>query len=504
MIARNILANAIGGSWFAILSLAIIPVQVRVLGVDAYGLIAFVASLQILFGIFDLGLTPTISRELATDDSPHLTNSLAIVQVFFVAYVAVGVVLGGGIALTSGWIASHWLDIGSLSQETARSALQYCGIAIMLRWPVSFLAGILVGRGKFALLNLTKSIVATVTLAGGAVIILVAKDLVTYTAWVAIAAFIEVLSYFIICTRCIPFLSFRPRFSRVTVSRIWKFVASVSAISALGTVLAQSDRIVLSRLVTIESLGYYSLASSILMGITLIQTFFTTALLPSFAASFKADERKDLERNYSRASQLLVFICALPVFILAFFGEPMLAMVLSSESAYVVAKILPVLGPAFLINAFVSIPFILSLAADNTSIILKVYGSAVIIYIPLLILFVKRWGIIGAASAWLMLNVSYLFTLVPLAQKRIIDSSVVPWISRNLLSFMTWGALCFAVARFALWRFGLHDFWEVAAALSIATVIYVVVGTKLLEPAIQRDILHAFSRSLPLRRVVSR
>ena len=69
-IQRNIFSNALAGSLTAVLSLVLIRYQIKALGVEAYGLIAFVASLQIIFSIFDFGLSPTITREVA---SAHLS-----------------------------------------------------------------------------------------------------------------------------------------------------------------------------------------------------------------------------------------------------------------------------------------------------------------------------------------------------------------------------------------------------------------------------------------------
>jgi O-antigen/teichoic acid export membrane protein len=76
VIGRNILANVFGGSWSLFLSLLIVPLKMRILGVDAFGLLAFIASLQVILGIFDLGLSPTIAREVAIDTSPNLRHAV--------------------------------------------------------------------------------------------------------------------------------------------------------------------------------------------------------------------------------------------------------------------------------------------------------------------------------------------------------------------------------------------------------------------------------------------
>ena len=64
---------------------------------------------------------------------------------------------------------------------------------------------------------------------------------------------------------------------------------SMSVVRVLSIALTQSDRLLLSRLASIETLGYYSLALTVLRGLPLVQRFVTSALFPSFAANSVRD-----------------------------------------------------------------------------------------------------------------------------------------------------------------------------------------------------------------------
>jgi O-antigen/teichoic acid export membrane protein len=189
VIARNILANMLGGSWSIILTLLVIPIQLRYLGAEAFGLLAFVASLEVLFNVFDLGITPTIAREVAIDTSPDLQNSRDLLQTLSVVYVAIGLLLGGAVFAGSDWLVEHWLTLDGLSVESARLALQLGAVATAIRWPVSFFAGVITGRGRFDILNLLKAGAATFRLLGGAMVIVAFADLVAFVAWLVLAAF---------------------------------------------------------------------------------------------------------------------------------------------------------------------------------------------------------------------------------------------------------------------------------------------------------------------------
>ncbi len=64
-LGRNLLAGLANSVWTALVGLAVIPLYLKFLGIEAYGLIGFFATTQALLQILDLGLAPTITREVA-------------------------------------------------------------------------------------------------------------------------------------------------------------------------------------------------------------------------------------------------------------------------------------------------------------------------------------------------------------------------------------------------------------------------------------------------------
>ena len=61
----NIVANLLGQSWSVLVSIAVIPLYIKFLGIEAYGLLGFYMMLQGILQVLDLGLSPTMNRELA-------------------------------------------------------------------------------------------------------------------------------------------------------------------------------------------------------------------------------------------------------------------------------------------------------------------------------------------------------------------------------------------------------------------------------------------------------
>ena len=64
-IRRNVIANYLGQGWAAVMGLAFVPIYVSYLGMEAYGLVGLFALLQGWLALLDMGMTPTLGREMA-------------------------------------------------------------------------------------------------------------------------------------------------------------------------------------------------------------------------------------------------------------------------------------------------------------------------------------------------------------------------------------------------------------------------------------------------------
>ena len=64
-LSRNIVANFVGMVWAALMGPALVSIYVRFMGIEAYGLVGILTTLQATFTLLDLGLSTATNRELA-------------------------------------------------------------------------------------------------------------------------------------------------------------------------------------------------------------------------------------------------------------------------------------------------------------------------------------------------------------------------------------------------------------------------------------------------------
>lgn len=498
VIKRNIVANAAGGIWTALLNLLAIPIQARILGIEAYGLLSLITSLQIIFNILDLGLSTTVTREVASDISKDYRNSQMLIRTINTGYWLVGLALGWGLFLSAGWIARRWLDLKALSPETAMLAIQVMAVAIALRWPVSMYSGVISGLQQMAALNLLRASLATLRLAGGIIILLLWRSFIPFLLWQAVSALLEVGLYAVTCLHFLPGMSFRPHISLDVLKHIWHFSLDINLISILAIVFTQTDRLIISKLLSLQALGYYSLVYNASFGLSVIQNFITSAVFPALAADYSFGRMGALASRYNKATQILVYLLTLPACAFVFYGHDLLRLLVSLETAQQASRVLGLLALGFLLNASVSVCYTLAVATGHTQLPLAVNIAAFLIYLPGLYFLIVKLGILGAALAWFLLNLYYLFTLLPLVQKRVMQASIAVWLTKNLLPFLLAGFLSLG-AGWAIVR-GLEAQNEIAvwSIYLMAAGIYTALGFIFLDSALRQDILQVFRKLISI------
>ena len=62
---KNILASYATQIYVTLVGILILPLYLKYMGAEAYGLVGFFTMLQAWFNLLDMGLTPTVARETA-------------------------------------------------------------------------------------------------------------------------------------------------------------------------------------------------------------------------------------------------------------------------------------------------------------------------------------------------------------------------------------------------------------------------------------------------------
>ena len=245
------------------MSLAFIPLYIKYLGIEAYGLIGIFAILQAWLGLLDMGMKPALGREMArftagAHNAQSIRDLLRSIEM-------IGIAMAGAVALgiwaASGWLASDWLTAKNLPVEVVAQAFAVMGVVTALQFIESIYGSSIVGLQRQVLQNVVTSIMATVRGLGAVgVLVWVSPTIKAFFIWQGLISLMTVTLFAGVVYCILPPAPRPARFSWSALIGIWRFAAGMMAITLLALLLTQVDKILLSRLLTLEAFAYYALA----------------------------------------------------------------------------------------------------------------------------------------------------------------------------------------------------------------------------------------------------
>lgn len=433
-VRQNLSSNLVTKGLSALVSLACVPIYLRVLGVSGYGLIGVWGMLETLANLLDLGLSPTMTRQLAAASSSLDATREArdLVRTLEVIYWLVGFILGGAIIAAAPRLATHWLNSTQFSAHDLRNILVLIGFLILCRWPLSFYSGGITGLERQVLLSwVSFAFVCARSL--GAVLVLLwwSPTIVAFFWWQVAINALNTAVLVALLWKCLPGER-APHFRLETLRRIRRFAAGITGVAIISMLLTDLDKIVVSKMLPLEEFGYYSLAWRMASVLYMASGPVFAALFPALSRFVAARDEIRLAEAYHRGAQLMSVLVLPPAFTMIFFARPIIfawtGSAVTAEHTWRLASILTA-GTAF--NCIVTIPFALQLAHGWTSLAFWTNLVSTLVTIPLLLVLTKRYGGIGAASVWLLINASYLVTQVQLMHRRLLNTERSAWYLRD-------------------------------------------------------------------------
>ena len=434
---KNVIANYIGKIWSGGLNILLIPIYIKFLGIEAYGLVGFFASLSSVLGILDLGIGATLNREIAKfstyDES--IKNQRNLVKTLGVVYWVIALLAFLIVFFSASFISESWLNNKVLDPASSKFSIQMMAISIALNFPVSLYQGGLMGMQKQILVNKIQMFVSTFRNLGVIPVLLFIKPTIEiFFIWQVISSMLSMFIFYFSIWRLLPKDFGGGYFYFSIIKNIWRYAAAVSGGAIIGIVLSQLDKIILSKTLSLESFGYYNIASNLASSIWFIIIPFNSALFPKLVELHTKDNIEELKKVFHKGTQFLGLIIYPICLVLIFFSHQILNIWTSNEviadNSYQIVSLL-VLGILF--NGIVSLPMNLALASGWASLVTYTNLIQSVFIVPSILILVKYYGGLGAALAWVLMNSTYLFFMAPHFFKKMLINEKKKWYLVDLL-----------------------------------------------------------------------
>jgi O-antigen/teichoic acid export membrane protein len=432
----NIVANYAGQGWTALMGIAFVPVNIHYLGIEAYGLIGIFALLQTWLSLLDLGLTPALSREMArfaggNRDAHSIRDLLRSVE--WVGF-GVSLLVAIGVWLSSNWLASDWLKAGTLPQATVADAFSFMGVITGLRFVENIYRSSLVGLQRQVSLNVATGVLATVRSGGAvAVLVFVSPTVYAFFLWQVVASLATVAVLGVLLYRRMPQSEKAGRFSLESLRGVWRFAAGTLLLTVLGFLLSQTDKLVLTRLLSLEEFAYYSLAFAVASSVRLLAQPVDQGIYPRLTALLASGDEQAVVTTYHRGAQFTVVLMGSIAAFLAVFGQEVLELWTRDPAiATQTYPLMRVLILGMILNGVLNGPFYLQMAAGWTGLLVRVNLVLTLVYVPAVYVITQQFGAMGAALSWLFLNVVYVVVAVPLMHQKLLRNEMRRWLVNDI------------------------------------------------------------------------
>lgn len=455
---RNILANYASQIYVTLIGIVMVPMYLKYMGAEAYGLVGFFAMIQVWFGLLDMGLTLTLVREtsrlrVGAVDPLTYRHSVRALELIF---ICVGIVGGALMFFNSASIGSSWLNVQQLDMATVTTSLQLMAFAVAMRWMSGLYRGIVSGVEDFVWLGGFNAFIATWRFIGVIPLLvwLGGTPLVFFGFQFALGL-IELFVLFLKAGRLLPELPNDKNFDWslkiffLSVRRTLTFSIGISFAALVWVMMTQVDKLLLSKLLSLADYGIFTLSVLAASGVSLFAGPLSNALLPRLARLHAQGDEAGLILLYKKMTRAVVVIVVPISLLLALFSEKILFvwtgnLVVAVKGGFVLS--LYALGNAVLAAA--AFPYYLQYAKGELRLHLIGTGLFLLAFIPSLLLLTQTYGVIGAGYAWLVANILYLLLWTPVVHKKFAKSQHWQWLVEDVVlpsRYSVFALLAFAV-----------------------------------------------------------
>ncbi len=431
MIKRVFITSYAAQGYMSLLGIAFMPLYMRYMGVEAFGLVGFFFMLQVWLQLLDLGLSSTFSREM----SLYRAGTLDIVSAWqrlhclewllgFLALTAVATLMFSQDAIASRWLRSEYLSSNEVAQCIGAMA-----IAAALRWLMGLYRAGLVGLELQMWVAGAGSLFATLKFAGVVPVLAYwSAAPLTFFYYQAIAGALEFFAFAWRMHRALPRAkaSFFPTWE--PLQEMLPIAGAMAFMSGMWVFLTQIDKLILSRFLPLKEYGYFTLAVAAASGVLMLMTPLSQVLQPRMTILASQGLASDLCGLYRQATQLVTAAFFTLGGTLALFAEPVLFMWTGDiNAARAAAPVLFWYGWANALTGLLVVPFMLQFAYGYLR--LHVIGNVILgcTLLPFLVYAGMRFGGIGAGATLAASYLLFLLLWVPLVHRRLLPDMVWTW-----------------------------------------------------------------------------
>lgn len=475
VLARNTLFNTVGQVIPMFAAVVAIPILVRHLGTERFGVLTLAWAIIGYFTLFDLGLsralTHAVATELALDDGERNLAEVAWSSLWLM--LALGLVAGSVLALLTPWIVTHGLNVPSALMDESRTTLFLLAASMPLIITNAGFRGLLEAHQDFGAATALRVPLGVFSFVGPLIVLPFSTRLPPIVALLIVGRVLTWLAHLFVCLRRYPYLRARRKIRSATVIPLIRLGGWMTASNIVSPLMNYLDRFLVGAILPMAAVAHYVTPYELITKLSLFPQSLMGVLFPAFASTYARDRERTAALFGRSLRVLLLFMFPLALTAVLFAREGLSAWV-GADFARESAPVLRWLAVGVFINSMAHAPFNVLQGTGRPDLTGKLHLVELPLYLAALYTLAQHFGLVGVAMAWVLRITLDAVALMILAARR------VPSVSRPIIVIGVWTVAALAVLGAAVPLSGMST---KAAFLVVVVFGFAFVGwTRIVHP----------------------
>ena len=400
LLARNSLLNLLGSVLPVLVAIIAIPILIRGIGTERFGILSLVWMFVGYFSLFDLGLgkavTKLVAEKVGTDQENQIPPLVwtSVLLMLLLSCVGAGLLLGG----------ARWLvcDVLRVSEQFENETIfSFYAIAFSLPFIIntSALRGVLIAYQRFGLVNAIRVPQGILNFLAPLAVLPFSTSLVAIVSMLIGLRILVWLAHLYLCLKLYPLLRRNIKCKQILVRPLLNFGGWMTVTNIVSPLMTYLDRFFIASVVSTTAVAFYAAPYQVVTKLLIVPGALLGVLFPAFSSSLSNSGQRT-QQLFENGIQAIFFILFPLVLIILFFAHEGLRLWLGIEFAEKSAVVLQLLAVGILINSLTLVPFTFLQSAGRPDLTAKFHLVEFPLYIIALWEILPGYGIAGAAGVW--------------------------------------------------------------------------------------------------------
>lgn len=419
VIAKNTMINLVGQGFPLFVGIVTIPMLIKGLGTDRFGVLTLAWMVIGYFSLFDLGLgralTQIVAQRLGKEDVIELPGLVWTALVIMAVMGVIGAVVA--VSLSPLLVAKVFKMPDQLRPETLHS-FYILSVSIPIVILSSGFVGILTAYQRFDLINAVRIPLGLANFIVPLIVLPFSTSLMPITLLLAVSRLASCVAQYWLCLRVMPSLRTEKRFVSESVKPLFSFGGWMTISNIVGPLMVYLDRFIIGAVISVTAVAYYATPYEMVTKLWIISGALISSLFPAFSAYNNDDASRTIQ--LLTKSIAAIFISIFPIIlIIVTFSQEGLMIWIGKDFSNNSAPVLRWLAAGVFINCLAQVVFALVQGRGRPDITAKIHLLELIFYLPLLWWALKHYGIVGAAFTWTL--------------RVTVDLALLLWVTKRLI-----------------------------------------------------------------------